>query len=62
VENILRTIYNSFRGDPKRSYLTGFSYGAKVSLILLKILREKSRGLPYGQLTTLTTNPDVLAL
>lgn len=29
VENILRTIYNSFRGDPKRSYLTGFSYGGK---------------------------------
>jgi len=29
VENILRTIYNSFRGDPAKTYLTGFSFGGK---------------------------------
>ncbi len=30
VTQILRTIYENFRGDPKRSYLTGFSYGGQA--------------------------------
>jgi hypothetical protein len=30
VEQILRTIYANFRGDPGKTSLTGFSYGAKA--------------------------------
>jgi len=28
--NILRTIYRTFRGDPHKTFLTGFSYGGKA--------------------------------
>lgn len=30
TEKILRTVYRNFRGDPERTSLTGFSYGAKA--------------------------------
>lgn len=30
TEKILRTVYGNFRGDPDRTSLTGFSYGAKA--------------------------------
>jgi hypothetical protein len=29
LERILRIIYSNFRGDPDKTYLTGFSYGGK---------------------------------
>ena len=30
TEKIMRTVYKNFRGDPGRTCLTGFSYGAKA--------------------------------
>ena len=43
VENILRMIYESFRGDPTKTFLTGFSYGAKGIFDFAAWVDERSK-------------------